>query len=139
MAYVVYRAGPDDVEDLARLLNAAFADGLTSDHDTLLEQTGKGTFLCLRDDDELIGCVFVRAEDGWAALDSLSVAPGKRALGFGSLLLERAEAWTRRQKLKGVRLHVLSPRAELISWYERRGYTRGQAAVPAVELEKVLA
>lgn len=136
MAYVVYQGGADDVPELVGLLNGSFHDGQSSDAEILHQQIAVGTFLCLREDDDLIGCVFLRAVDGWAELDSLSVAGARRALGFGTLLLERAEAWARRRALQGVRLNVLSPRAELLEWYERRGYRRGAPAVPAVELTK---
>ena len=80
--------------------------------------------VCLRDN-ELVGSVLLeRAADG-AELGMFAIRPSLQGHGIGSRLLEQAEqtefdTW----HVERITLRVLTLRHELISFYQRRGYTR---------------
>lgn len=72
----------------------------------------------------LIGCVqMVRINADTSYLGLLTVDPGRQTGGIGKLLLSAGEdhasqAWQTRT----VEMTVIKQRANLIAWYERRGY-----------------
>lgn len=69
------------------------------------------------------GCVYLRVlENGYLYLGMLSVDPARQGAGIGKQLLAAAGEHARAEGLRGVEMQVLSPRAELIAWYERHGY-----------------
>ncbi len=74
----------------------------------------------------ITGCVQISDKgDGIAYLGMLSVDPGRQAAGLGKLLIAAAEHDA--QALFGARrieMTVIRQRAELIAYYERRGYAR---------------
>jgi ribosomal protein S18 acetylase RimI-like enzyme len=73
----------------------------------------------------LVGCVLLRQERerGCAYLGMLSVRPALQIAGIGSALVTEAERVTRDDLGLGtLRMRVISQRASLIAWYERRGY-----------------
>ncbi len=82
--------------------------------------------LVLRDHDELRACVALTdRSDGLAYLGMLTVDPARQSAGLGRLILAAAEdhaadhfAATR------IEMTVIAQRAELIAWYERRGYAQ---------------
>ena len=64
--------------------------------------------------------VFTRREHGF--ITDMTVAPGLRRMGIGSLLLEHALAWFREKKVDRVELNVL-PRNELgYSFWKKKGF-----------------
>jgi len=72
----------------------------------------------------IVGCVQLsrRAPDG-AYLGMLTVDPDRQAGGLGKRLIAAAEAEAaRRFGARRIELTVISQRAELIAYYERRGY-----------------
>jgi ribosomal protein S18 acetylase RimI-like enzyme len=75
---------------------------------------------------ELVGCVHI-ADRGNAMcyLGLLCVDPRHQAAGFGKQLMSAAEAFGQ-QLFRAMRLEmtVIEQRAELIAYYERRGYAR---------------
>jgi ribosomal protein S18 acetylase RimI-like enzyme len=79
----------------------------------------------LRDSDELRACVALTDKgDGLAYLGMLTVDPARQSAGLGRMILAAAEdhavahlATTR------IEMTVIAQRAELIAWYERRGYS----------------
>ncbi|MEN5362662.1 GNAT family N-acetyltransferase [Brevundimonas intermedia] len=75
-------------------------------------------------DDVLIGCVQVaRVGDDRTYLGMLTVEPSLQASGLGRRLLAAAEAEAvTRFGARRMEMTVIHRRAELIAWYERRGY-----------------
>jgi ribosomal protein S18 acetylase RimI-like enzyme len=92
-------------------------------------------------DDRLIGCVQVTDRgNGLAYLGLLCVDPTLQAGGIGKLMLEEAEALAA-ATLDATRIEmtVIDSRAELIAYYERRGYRRtGEVRDFPIELDPPL-
>lgn len=60
---------------------------------------------------------------GLCYLGMLTVDPARQAAGLGKQLLAAAEHWARdRLSADCIEMTVIVQRAELIAWYERRGY-----------------
>lgn len=60
-----------------------------------------------------------------AYLGMLTVRPTQQAGGIGRQLLAGAEAWAASEwGVQAIEMTVIAQRAELIAWYERRGYAR---------------
>lgn len=78
------------------------------------------------DADMLTGCIQIADQgSGTSYLGMVSVDPARQAAGLGRALLAAAE--TCAVELFGARrieMTVIRQRAELIAWYERRGYRR---------------
>ena len=82
----------------------------------------------------LVGCVHLRREaDGSCYLGMLTVDPALQRSGLGRALLERSESLAEGWGCARVRMTVIHLRAELIAWYERRGYRRTGRAEPFPE------
>lgn len=75
-------------------------------------------------DGALTGCVQVADQgQGLSYLGLLTVDPARQAGGLGRLLIEAAEAEAAaRFAATRMEMTVIRQRAELIAWYERRGY-----------------
>ncbi|MBC2667388.1 GNAT family N-acetyltransferase [Novosphingobium flavum] len=82
--------------------------------------------LVAEQDGAVIGTVTItRAAPGKAYLGMLSVAPQRQAGGLGRALIAAAEGEAVRCFGSNVmEMTVIDRRAELIAWYERRGYRR---------------
>jgi GNAT superfamily N-acetyltransferase len=78
------------------------------------------------DAEGLACCVHLqRLPDQRAYLGMLTVRPVGQAQGLGRALLVAAEQWaTREWGTREMQMTVIAQRAELIAWYERRGYAR---------------
>ena len=76
------------------------------------------------DGDRMIGCVRVaHSGDGLAYLGLLCVDPLLQAGGYGKQLIAAAEATAHRDfAARRIEMTVIDSRAELIAFYERRGY-----------------
>lgn len=98
-----------DVEALGQML----AD---PEQRVLVAEDGNGGFA---------GCVNIaRVESDRAYLGMLSVEPARQAGGLGRALLAAGEAAAADQfRSRVIEMTVIRQRAELIAWYERRGYT----------------
>lgn len=134
-------AAPDDVPALHRLIESAYRGdsakvGWTHEADLLGGQrTDEAELLgILADPARLIllaevegvltGCVQIADQGGGLAyLGLLTVDPARQAGGLGRLLIEAAEAEAlARFGVTRMEMTVIRQRAELIAWYERRGY-----------------
>lgn len=81
--------------------------------------------LVARAQDDLIGCVSVtRLADDVGYLGLLTVDPARQAGGLGRRLIEAAEALASGWGAPRMEMTVIVQRADLIAWYERRGYAR---------------
>ena len=80
--------------------------------------------LVAEEDDAPIGCVRVAGlGEGRAYLGMLAVEPGRQAGGLGRALVGAAEQFARDTlRASHIEMTVIDSRAELIAWYQRRGY-----------------
>jgi len=86
------------------------------------------------DDGALIACVHLKKEaDGSCYLGMLTVDPSRQAGGIGKSVMARTEEIAREWGCPRMRMTVISVRAELIAYYERRGYVRTGATEPFPE------
>lgn len=142
MSGPVFRpAAPDDVPALRVLIESAYRGdaaraGWTHEADLLEGQRtdeaelrdiladASRVILLAEVDGALIGCVQVADQGrGLAYLGLLTVDPARQAGGLGRLLIEAAEAEAAaRFAATRMEMTVIRQRAELIAWYERRGY-----------------
>ena len=134
-------AALDDVPALHRLVESAYRGdsakaGWTHEADLLggqrtdeaelldiLADAGR-VILLAEVEGSLTGCVQVADQgEGLAYLGLLTVDPTRQAGGLGRLLIEAAEAEAvARFSATRMEMTVIRQRAELIAWYERRGY-----------------
>ena len=76
-------------------------------------------------DGELLACAHVEAVNGGGYFGMFSVRTDCQGAGIGKTMLADAEAIVRDQwHLPVMRLNVIDVRAELLAFYERRGYHR---------------
>lgn len=90
----------------------------------LIEADDSVVLLCLQDV-HIIGCVHLEKTGDAAYLGMFVVQPTRQGGGIGKQFMQAAEAEV--QALWGVKkmwMSVISVRAELIAYYERRGYAR---------------
>lgn len=134
-------AAPDDIPALHRLIESAYRGdsakmGWTHEADLLGGQrTDEAELRDILSDPAralllaevggvLTGCVQVADQgQGLAYLGLLTVDPTRQAGGLGRLLIDAAEAEAvARFAATRMEMTVIRQRAELIAWYERRGY-----------------
>lgn len=76
-------------------------------------------------DRDLLACAHVAEEDGAGYFGMFSVQPTLQGNGLGKRVLAEAERIVREAwRLPAMRMTVIDSRAELIAFYERRGYRR---------------
>jgi GNAT superfamily N-acetyltransferase len=139
---VIRLAAPDDLPRLHPVIERAYRgdsaragwtheadllDGTRTDLATLrtaLANPAERLLIAL-DDDTPIGCVEVTDRgDGLAYLGLLCIEPTLQAAGLGKRLIAAAEALARDVfGVSTMEMTVIENRAELIAYYERRGYT----------------
>lgn len=74
---------------------------------------------------ELIACAHIAVEDDAGYFGMFSVRPGLQGRGIGKAVLAEAERIVRDDwQVPRMRMTVIDIRAELIAFYERRGYRR---------------
>jgi len=106
---------------------ADFLDGRRTDADEVRGyiERERGMILLAEQGGALVACANVAEEDGAGYFGMFSVAPTLQGAGIGSRVLEEAERIVRDGwKLPAMRLTVIDIRAELVGYYERRGYVR---------------
>jgi ribosomal protein S18 acetylase RimI-like enzyme len=140
---VTYRhANNADATAVAALVNSAYRGdssraGWTTEADLLdgtrinaeevreqIETEESVILLCMYKQD-IIGCVHLQKMDDAAYLGMFVVQPTLQGSGIGKHFMQTAETLV--QELWGVKkmwMSVISVRAELIAFYERRGYIR---------------
>jgi GNAT superfamily N-acetyltransferase len=138
-----------DVGDVVALVESAFRGetsraGWTTEAD-LLDGRRTGTdeieaivadpgqrILLLRDaGGELVASVVLRRDGDSAWLGMLAIRPVLQGRGTGRAMLVAAEGWVAEHwGARRMRMTVIAQRAELIAWYERRGYRRTGETAP---------
>ena len=145
---ILAHATPADAARLAHHVNAAYRgdgarQGWTTEADLLdgqrideagladmLALPGTAMLLALADDGELLGSFHAQLQGAVVYLGMLAVAPTQQAQGVGRFLLEAAENYGRQHGCTTSKMTVISVRAELIAYYERRGYHLTGATEP---------
>lgn len=117
-----------DLLDGNRIDEETIAGYLTNPSVSLLKYTD--------DNGRIKGCVYLEDKGNKLYLGMLSVWPETQATGIGRLLLQQAELSAIELNLKVISITVISTRAELIEWYERRGYKATGEVLPFHAEEK---
>ena len=82
-------------------------------------------------DGRLLASVVLKRDGDAAWLGMLTVRPTAQGGGIGRRVVAAAEAWARNEwGSRRMRMTVIVQRAELIAWYERRGYRRTGETAP---------
>jgi ribosomal protein S18 acetylase RimI-like enzyme len=136
-------ADPDDVDAVVRLVESAYRgdssragwtteadllDGQRTDPDSVLAaiKDPDRTVLLAEQEGRLLGCCELqRRSEGLAYFGMFAVVPTLQGGGLGSRVLAEAERLVRGEwGAEQLEMTVIAQRAELIEWYERRGYAR---------------
>ena len=138
--FVLATATAADVPRLVQLVNRAYRgessrqgwtaeghllDGQRIDAEALqemLDMPGAAILLCRNEAGELLGCFHAQAVGPRVVLSMLAVDPTGQTHGVGKFLVHAAEAYGQRHGCTTSKMTVISVRAELIAYYERRGY-----------------
>lgn len=100
--------------------------GQRSDTATIKELIDRESSVILIAENEnsgaLEGCVHLEKQDEKCYLGMLTVKPTLQGKGLGGMMLEEAEAFAQFWDCSHVFMTVIAQRAELIKWYEERGY-----------------
>lgn len=118
----VYRG---DSSRLGWTTEAELLDGQRTDAQEVAELLAAvdSFFLLAEDEQGLLGCAHLRLDGEWAWFGMFAIRPGSQGLGLGRLFMAEAERRVRqRWQVSAMRMSVISLRAELIAYYERRGY-----------------
>ena len=137
------RAGPGDIDRLHALIESAYRGdsakrGWTHEADLLGGQRTDAkalreiiaaenqVILLAKDGESIAGCVQLSdIGDGLAYLGLLTVDPALQAAGLGRQLLAESERFVRENwQAQAIEMTVIRQRADLIAYYERRGYVR---------------
>ncbi len=100
-------------------------DGRRTDAESVADLIVRGgsVVLLAERDGELLACCHIERQGGVAYFGMFAVNPELQMAGVGRALLGEAERFVR-SEWNGEFMHmtVIEQRAELIAWYERRGY-----------------
>jgi ribosomal protein S18 acetylase RimI-like enzyme len=130
-----------DISALNKLINSAYRGesskkgwtteesllgGIRTSEDTLKEtiNTDGTTILIDFIEDELVACVQLVEKGQSLYVGMLTVKPDLQNAGLGKKLLKAAEDFAIQKRISKLEMTVISDRVELISWYERHGYTK---------------
>jgi ribosomal protein S18 acetylase RimI-like enzyme len=133
------KAQLSDVDSLNTLVNSAYRgtsaktgwtteadliDGQRTDPDALTEmiEDSKAYIELAFENEELIGCIYLKKFEPELYIGMLTVKPGLQGKGLGKTLMSRAQDHGRAWNLKTTRMTVISERPELINYYERMGF-----------------
>lgn len=142
--FEVSELGVDDIDDYVELVASAYRgepskQGWTTEADLLsgqrldadmaremLSEPDSTMILVRSAEGQAVGSVYLREPvDGVAYLGVLTVSPLGQGQGVGSALMNLAEAWViERWSAHSLRMSVINKRAELVAYYERRGFER---------------
>lgn len=138
-AFRLEKAGFDQSQDITDLVNLTYRGktGWTTEihiiqgdrtHRLEIETAlanSNGHFFVIYQAQMLVSCIYVAKKEKHAYLGFFSVHPGWQGKGLGKYVLEQAEVFAlRTMGIHKFIMFVVSQRPELISFYERRGYSR---------------
>jgi ribosomal protein S18 acetylase RimI-like enzyme len=102
-------------------------DGRRTDAEAVRELVGRpdSCILLAESDGRLVASAHVERQGTAGYFGMFAVDPAQQGGGLGKTVLAEAERLAREQWLCGaMRMTVIEQRAELIAWYQRRGYRR---------------
>jgi N-acetylglutamate synthase-like GNAT family acetyltransferase len=99
---------------------------MTADYATAL---GQSRVWVTEHDDTVVGALVTEAHTDHLLLETVAVTPGVQGMGYGRLLLERAEHDAVELGLTEVRLYTNEAMTENLSFYPRHGYRETHRAV----------
>lgn len=102
-------------------------DGQRTDAQNVSELIEKpdSRVLLMERDGALVACCHIERQGDVGYFGMFAVNPELQAAGLGRTLLAEAERVARETwQVAAMRMTVIEQRAELIAWYERRGYRR---------------
>lgn len=129
-----------DIPQLVTLINSAYRGeeskkGWTTEADLLegqrvnaeglekiIHTPGAVILKCCNEEDDVIGCVYLKKNDNKMYLGMLTVSPTLQAGGIGKKILKASEEYAAQQDCDAIEMTVISVRKELIAWYQRHGY-----------------
>lgn len=136
----INKATLDDIPQLEKLINSAYrgeeskkgwtteayllegkrinADGIKK----IINEPDAVILKCCNDDNNLVGCVYLKKNENKMYLGMLTVSPLLQAGGIGKKILKASEEYAVEKKCDTVEMRVISLRKELIAWYQRHGY-----------------
>lgn len=144
----ITKAGLADISELNALVNSAYRgegskkgwtteadllDGIRIDEGTLNNYLNDPNVIILKNTDEegrITGCVYLEVRKPKLYVGMFSVSPVLQGKGVGRKLLEAAEFYAKQLNCDILTMTVISTRAELINWYERRGFKATGEIVP---------
>ncbi|WP_216678992.1 GNAT family N-acetyltransferase [Hymenobacter siberiensis] len=146
--FVLTTATAADAPSLTQFVNAAYRgdtarQGWTTEADLLdgqrIDEAGlrdmlalphAAILLCQSETGELLGSFHAQAKGELLYLSMLAVNPAGQTQGVGKFLLSAAEDYGHQHGCTTSKMTVISVRAELIAYYERRGYHLTGATEP---------
>lgn len=97
----------------------------TTEEQVLSLDCSRSSILVLCQDTNIVACVHVKCGENSADIGMLATDPNHQMQGLGKRILNFAEQHALEKfGITSFRMYVLSSRAELIAFYERRGYVR---------------
>jgi ribosomal protein S18 acetylase RimI-like enzyme len=149
---MITQATTEDVSALNLLINSAYRgesskkvwtteanllEGKRTTEAELIEiiQDKKNTILKYSENNQIIGCVLLIEKEDRLYLGMLTVSPELQNSGIGKKLMQQAEIHASNLGLSKIVMTVISARAELISWYKRKGFVDTGATEPFPESE----
>ena len=136
------RAEPRDIPALVSLINEAYLVEAPFMHGDRIDVAGvtrmmgapNSAFLLHEAGSTIVGAVYVRWDSDRGFLGPLAVQPRLQVSGIGRALIAAAEQLCREHGARHLDLDVMSFRPELLTYYERLGFTRaGTAPYPHPE------
>jgi len=135
----IKKASLNDAPALDKLVNSAYRgdssrkgwtteadllDGTRTDVHAIEEIIQRDDTLVLKyeEENQVLGCVELRKEEGKLYLGMLSVKPDTQGKGIGKQLLKAAEEEAKSTQCTAIFMTVITVRKELIDWYIRHGY-----------------
>jgi predicted N-acetyltransferase YhbS len=119
---------PSELSEIVSLINRAFQvenffkAGDRTDAETVRQNMEDGTFLVLREDGEMIACVWLKITGDRAYLGTLSVDPSHQKSGLGSRMMREAETYARAKGCKMLDIRIVNLRTELAPIYRKFGF-----------------
>jgi ribosomal protein S18 acetylase RimI-like enzyme len=126
----VRSATREDMAAMIAVINAAFVvedfiEGTRTDAANMSELMQKGEFLVAEGDArQVVACVYTEVRRDRGYLGMLAVDPRRQGSGLGRIMAEAAEKHLRERDCRWIDLRVLSPRRELLPFYEKLGYVQ---------------
>lgn len=136
------RATLKDIKTLQRLNNEVFIDNYKYDHDLLLDwalgKSGRKYFTHFVNDSNSFCCIasvagnpvgyilcilkkFSYRKNKYLEIDNMGVIPGYRSKGIGTVLLNSARSWAKKNGYQKIYVNSYCKNTRAITFYKRHG------------------